>query len=100
MGFRLARGAARRGDEFTATSIGWVGIFPCVGGRDPEAASELERALAGAYRRPAAELPIKALHRGEPGLADKIWYQGPGFWLERKPAGDIILPAATSLRAP
>jgi hypothetical protein len=29
---------------------------------------------------------IAGLHRGEPGAADmdRVWYWGPGFWLERK----------------
>jgi hypothetical protein len=35
-----------------------------------------------------AEIPIAALHRGDPGseVIDKVWYDGPGFWLERKEA--------------
>jgi hypothetical protein len=32
-----------------------------------------------------SELPIGALHRGEAGqgVAENVWYQGNGFWLER-----------------
>ena len=86
-GFMLR--ATRRGREFAAASIGWVGIFPCAGGRDPEAAQRLEDALKAARGSAATDLPIRALHRGEPapdarahGLVSR-----PGFWLERSPEG-------------
>jgi protein-L-isoaspartate(D-aspartate) O-methyltransferase len=83
-GFMLR--AVRRQDAFEAAAIGGVGIFPCMGGRDEEAAGRLERILMGALRGRAMDIPIQALHRGEPALgdADKVWYQAPGFWLERK----------------
>jgi hypothetical protein len=31
-------------------------------------------------------VPIQALHRGEPpaDAMNKVWYSGPGFWLERR----------------
>jgi protein-L-isoaspartate(D-aspartate) O-methyltransferase len=84
-GFMLR--AIRRGDEFEAAAISGVGIFPCMGGRDEEAAGRLERVLTGAFRDRAMDIPIQALHRGEPSPedADKVWYQAPGFWLERRP---------------
>lgn len=73
----------RRGGAFEADTTGQVGIFHCVGGRDPEAAARLQAALAalGPRDRP----PIKALHRGAPpaGAGDRVWYFGPDFWLER-----------------
>jgi protein-L-isoaspartate(D-aspartate) O-methyltransferase len=83
-GFMLR--AIRHGDAFEAAAIGGVGIFPCTGGRDEEAAARLERTLKGAFRGRAMDTPIKALHRGEPAAedTDKVWYQAPGFWLERK----------------
>jgi protein-L-isoaspartate(D-aspartate) O-methyltransferase len=83
-GFMLR--AIRHGDEFAATAIGGVGIFPCMGGRDAEAAGRLERTLMGAFRGRAMDIPIQALRRGEPAAedADKAWSQAPGFWLERK----------------
>jgi protein-L-isoaspartate(D-aspartate) O-methyltransferase len=83
-GFMLR--AVRRQDAFEAAAIGGVGIFPCMGGRDEEAAGRLERILMGALRGRAMDIPIQALHGGEPALgdADKVWYQAPGFWLERK----------------
>jgi len=75
----------RRGSNFDAASIGGVGIFPCVGGRDAEAARRLEHALRELRRGPQpTEVPIQTLHRGEPGLAATVWYCAPGFWLERK----------------
>jgi protein-L-isoaspartate(D-aspartate) O-methyltransferase len=101
-GFMLR--AVRHGEDYDAASIGWVGIFPCAGGRDEEAAKRLTRALQIGYlgRGSADALPIRALHRGEPDTddADKVWYQAPGFWLERavgavlsrKPAEQPALP--------
>jgi protein-L-isoaspartate(D-aspartate) O-methyltransferase len=80
---------ARDRNRFDATSIGGVGIFPCVGGRDEEAVKRFQTALEELGRGSNfAEIPIEALHRGDPGPAvmDKVWHQGPGFWLERKQA--------------
>jgi protein-L-isoaspartate(D-aspartate) O-methyltransferase len=71
----------REGDDFSAESFGSVGVFPCAGGRDEDAATRLVdamRALAG------APVPIRALHRGAPPADDHdVWYAGPGFWLSR-----------------
>ncbi len=81
---------ARGPNTFAATSIGAVGIFPCASGRDAAAAGRLSDALTAlpgiaAYH----DIPIEALHRGDPSpdVMDRVWYHGPGFWLERrKPA--------------
>jgi protein-L-isoaspartate(D-aspartate) O-methyltransferase len=82
-GFMLR--AARNGAAFNAAAISGVGIFPCVGGRDEEAASRLNRMLMGAFRSRAVDIPIQALHRGDPPEdADRVWYHAPGFWLERR----------------
>jgi protein-L-isoaspartate(D-aspartate) O-methyltransferase len=81
---------ARDRERFEARSIGGVGIFPCAGGRDDEAAARLEKTLDQAAReahnRLAPEIPIQALHRGEPpaDAGDRVWYAAPGCWLERK----------------
>jgi protein-L-isoaspartate(D-aspartate) O-methyltransferase len=83
---RAIRQARAPGDAFEARAIGRVGIFPCAGGHDEDAAKRLERLLKDAFRSPAADLPIRALHRGEPKAAQRVWYHGPGFWLERTPA--------------
>ena len=81
---------ARDRNRLDAASIGGVGIFHCVGGRDGEAAKRFQAALAELARgSDFAEIPIEALHRGDPSpeAMDKVWYHGPGFWLERKTAG-------------
>jgi len=81
----------RDSNRFEARSIGGVRIFPCVGNRDEAAAQRLEQAIDQALRnaprgRLYPEIPICALHCGEPGpgRADRVWYAAPGFWLERK----------------
>jgi protein-L-isoaspartate(D-aspartate) O-methyltransferase len=74
--------AARDHDRFDARSIGGVGIFPCVGGRDAEAAKQfLEMAQGSNW----VGIPISALHRGDPSpeAMGGVWFRGPGFWLER-----------------
>ena len=84
---RIVLPRARRANQFDADSIGRVGIFPCAGGRDEAAAERLRLALealpGGGW---GGEIPIEALHRGDPDAdaMDRVWYHGPGFWLERK----------------
>jgi protein-L-isoaspartate(D-aspartate) O-methyltransferase len=80
---RVTRSRDPDADRFDATSIGPVGIFPCVGGRDEEAAVRLDATLAASWK---ADAMIAGLHRGEPSAADmdRVWYRAPGFWLERK----------------
>lgn len=73
----------RRGAAFAASSVSGVGIYPCAGGRESSAESRLQTALDVLT---ANTPPITALHRGEPAPAERprVWYAGPGFWLERK----------------
>jgi protein-L-isoaspartate(D-aspartate) O-methyltransferase len=73
--------ARRRRAKFDARSLGGVGIFHCAGGRNDAAAERLWRALR---RLRGAPVPVKALHRGKPPASAKrrVWYAGPGFWLE------------------
>lgn len=73
----------RRGAAFAASAVGGVGIYPCTGGRDSAAEGRLQTALDGLTR---TKPPITALHRGGPAAGDRtrVWYAGPGFWLERK----------------
>jgi protein-L-isoaspartate(D-aspartate) O-methyltransferase len=73
----------RCGTAYEASSIGWVGIFHCAGGRDSRAGRRLERAVQKSYRS-GTGVQICALHRGVRSAGSKrpIWYQGPGFWLE------------------
>jgi protein-L-isoaspartate(D-aspartate) O-methyltransferase len=77
--------AARDDNRFDARTIGGVGIFPCIGGRDEEAAGRLRDALNELRRSASVDIPITALHRGDPGpeAMEGVWYRGPGFWLER-----------------
>jgi protein-L-isoaspartate(D-aspartate) O-methyltransferase len=77
---------ARQQNAFAATSIGAVGIYPCAGARDDAAARRLRAALAALLGIANQDIPIQALHRGDPGGedADRVWYHGPGFWLERR----------------
>jgi protein-L-isoaspartate(D-aspartate) O-methyltransferase len=77
---------AHDGSWFEAASIGRVGIFPCAGGRDAAAAGRLRLALEGLFGDPQLDVPIEALHRGDPDPEDmdRVWYHGLGFWLERK----------------
>jgi protein-L-isoaspartate(D-aspartate) O-methyltransferase len=77
--------AARDPDRFEAKPIGGVGIFPCIGGRDEDAAKRLQDALPELRRGSGLSIPFEALHRGDPApeLMDSVWYHGPGFWLER-----------------
>lgn len=76
--------ATRRGNAFAVSSIGGVSIFPCVGQRDAEASQRLESAMKGLA---PLKIPICALHLGAPAHAEmeQVWYQAPGFWLEREP---------------
>jgi protein-L-isoaspartate(D-aspartate) O-methyltransferase len=83
----------RRGDAYAACSIGGVGIYPCIGGRDDEAGKRLHAALAGVR---SDKVPICALHVGDPAAhdAERIWYHAPGFWLEREPVcTEVAAPA-------
>ena len=82
--------AIRRGTQFEAASIGGVGIYPCVGGRDEEAGKQLAQALVALRSIGATQVPVRALHRGEPDAeaVDKVWYRAPGFWLERNPVSE------------
>jgi protein-L-isoaspartate(D-aspartate) O-methyltransferase len=73
----------RRGTCFAAASIGGVGIYPCIDGRDETASQRLKAKLDGLE---APRIPISALHLSIPSPADaeRVWYQAPGFWLERE----------------
>ena len=82
---------SRDANRFEAKSIGGVGIFPCADGRDEAAAVRLSEAMETVLReapRPPImpDIPIQALYRGDPPAeaADRVWFAGPGFWLERK----------------
>ncbi|WP_315785420.1 protein-L-isoaspartate O-methyltransferase family protein [Bradyrhizobium sp. SZCCHNPS1003] len=73
----------RRGASFEASSIGGVSIYPCANGRDEDASRRLKSALENSLMM---DVPIQVLHRGIPPFAEaeRVWYQAPGFWLERQ----------------
>src|SRR5205807_2498385 len=48
LGFMLR--AIRRSETFAAASIGSVGIYPCMGGRDDQAAARLSQTVASSAR--------------------------------------------------
>lgn len=79
----------RQGTSFAASSIGGVGIYPCIDGRDEAASQRLKAALESAA---PGKVPIHALHLGHPSSADaeRVWYQAPGCWLEREAAADAV----------
>ncbi|HEY1543799.1 MAG TPA: hypothetical protein VGG01_15415 [Xanthobacteraceae bacterium] len=83
---RIVLPHARRQNTFAATSIGAVGIFPCAGARDDVAAERLHATLAAVFGIAYEDIPIQALHRGDPDpdAMDRVWYHGPGFWLEQR----------------
>jgi protein-L-isoaspartate(D-aspartate) O-methyltransferase len=76
----IRRGAVfrieRRGDEYLARRISPVAIFPCVGGRDEEAAS----ALAAAFARGGAE-NVTRLYRHGDVPEEECWLRGKGWCL-------------------
>ncbi len=56
----------RRGTSFDASSTGGVSIYPCKNGRDEDASRRLKSALESAN---TVNVPIRALHRGNPSSA-------------------------------
>jgi protein-L-isoaspartate(D-aspartate) O-methyltransferase len=83
---RIVLPHARGQHMFAASSIGAVGIFPCAGARDDAAAGRLRATLALLSGVAFDDIPIQTLHRGDPApdAIDRVWYHGPGFWLERR----------------
>ncbi|MET4296314.1 protein-L-isoaspartate(D-aspartate) O-methyltransferase [Bradyrhizobium sp. LB8.2] len=82
----------RRRNQFDASSIGAVSIYPCMGGRDDAAGKRLHAAFDGL---PPGKAPIRALHVSDPSSddAEKVWFQGAGFWLEREPVeANAVVP--------
>jgi protein-L-isoaspartate(D-aspartate) O-methyltransferase len=66
----------RRGDDYSARRISAVAIFPCAGGRDPDA----ESALAGAFARGNGENVTRLYRRDDISEAD-CWLRGKGWCL-------------------
>ena len=70
----------RHADAFAARFISEVGIFPCIGARDPE----LNTQLAAAFRRHTGEL-VQSLRRDRHEPVETCWLHGEGFCLSTLP---------------
>jgi protein-L-isoaspartate(D-aspartate) O-methyltransferase len=66
----------RRGDDYFATWISPVAIFPCAGSRDEVS----ERALAEAFAK-AGWQQVTRLYRDQEIPAERCWLSGPGWCL-------------------
>ncbi len=67
----------RRGSDYHARWISPVGIFSCVGGRDPES----EAALAAAFARPEGAQRVARLYRHGDVPEGRCWLKAPGWSL-------------------
>jgi protein-L-isoaspartate(D-aspartate) O-methyltransferase len=66
----------RRGDDFHAQRISAVAVYPCEGGRDPDA----EAALDAALQTGGAE-KVTRLYRTDDIPAERCWLRAPGWSL-------------------
>lgn len=66
----------RRGDDFDARWISYVGVFPCEGARDPESAA----ALSEAFKTPRWN-EVTRLYRTGDLPAEQCWLRAPGWSL-------------------
>jgi protein-L-isoaspartate(D-aspartate) O-methyltransferase len=66
----------RRGDDYLASWISAVAIFPCAGGRDEVS----ERALAEAFAREGWQ-NVTRLYRHQDVPSERCWLRGPGWAL-------------------
>ena len=66
----------RRGDDFLATRISGVAIFPCEGGRDEVS----EAALRAAFEKGGAER-VTRLYRRDDLSEERCWLRAPGWSL-------------------
>jgi protein-L-isoaspartate(D-aspartate) O-methyltransferase len=66
----------RRGEEFLATRISGVAIFPCEGGRDEAS----EAALRAAFEKGGSER-VTRLYRRDDLPEERCWLRAPGWCL-------------------
>jgi protein-L-isoaspartate(D-aspartate) O-methyltransferase len=66
----------RRGKGYDASFVGPIGVFPCIGARDPESAA----ALAEGFRRGGFE-KIRSLRRTDLHPDSDCWVKAPGWSL-------------------
>ena len=80
--------ASRLQEGFDAVSLGPVGFFPCMGGRDADEANRLARKLRGLRGRP---VPVRSMHRGRPPVSDRsVWYAAGDIWLSKTPPARTV----------
>jgi protein-L-isoaspartate(D-aspartate) O-methyltransferase len=79
-GFLLITRHAGETQHYPARFVHHVGVIPCVGGRDPEAAARLKEALAK-----APFSAIQSLHRAPEEPDGSCWLAGNGWWLSTAP---------------
>ena len=66
----------RRGEEFLATRVSGVAIFPCEGGRGEASAA----ALQAAFEKGGSER-VTRLYRRDDLPAERCWLRAPGWCL-------------------
>jgi protein-L-isoaspartate(D-aspartate) O-methyltransferase len=76
----------RRGDDFAARSVGWVGFYPCIGARTPEG----EAALAQALGDPAGQQALRCLRRDRHDKDESCWLHGDGWCLSKRPLSSTV----------
>ena len=72
----------RRGDAFAARFVSRVGIYPCLGARDPGCEKLLGEALA---ERPLAAFGVRSLRTRPHAREDACWLHSDGFCLSSQP---------------
>lgn len=70
----------RRGEAFAARSVGWIGIFPCAGGRIDGEAQAITRAMADV----AGQRAFKSLRRDVHDADESCWLHGDGWCLSKR----------------
>ena len=71
----------RRGWRYSVELASRVGIFPCIGGRDPKASQRLKGAL-----RNSDWSQIRSLRRALEKPDESCWLRCEGYWLSMEPA--------------
>lgn len=74
--FLLIRRRAGDMQRYSARFVCWTGIFPCIGGRDPEAEAKLKEAL-----QRSSFAAIRSLRRAPEAPDSSCWLAGDGWWL-------------------
>lgn len=83
-GFLKIERPSEDGGPYAASHLGRVGIFGCVGGRDPQLEAQLRTALVGGGLR-----RVRSWRRGTPATDGSCWLAGDGWWLSTDPAREV-----------